>query len=184
MISQRSRQTSLPRPPDRCRVCCGGWPRASSPANGCLLCPRLPSGHRILASGVSVSNSVGTGLIVCFAYARPCRVCTSVVMTRSASSGRADYRLWRAARAGHDRGTSKLTTVGRRAGLATHTTNESGGSATTNQPAAHQLRFGNGSHAGSRWITLCCFRCSAASVRQAVPAGSQLMGAPCGSEAA
>ena len=87
-----------------------------------------------------MSNSVGTGLIVCFAYARPCRVCTSVVMTRSASSGRADYRLWRAARAGHDRGTSKLTTVGRRAGLATHTTNESGGSATTNQPATHQPR--------------------------------------------
>jgi hypothetical protein len=36
-----------------------------------------------------------------------------------------------------------------------------------------------GPHAGSRWITLCHFRCSAASARQAVPAGPLFAGAPC-----
>jgi len=40
-------------------------------------------------------------------------------------------------------------------------------------------RFGDRSHARSRWITICHFCCYAASVRQAVPAGSLFAGAPC-----
>jgi hypothetical protein len=39
-MSQQSRQTSLPRPPDRRRACCGGWPRAQQPRQRM---PALPS---------------------------------------------------------------------------------------------------------------------------------------------
>ena len=47
---------------------------------------------------------------------------------------------------------------------------------------ADRNSYSAGSHARSRWMTLCHFRCYAGSVRQAVPAGSLFAGAPCRSE--